>query len=97
LNLRRPAFFWPARQELTNERCTKGGGGWSDKSLGLWLLSDLPPQQEAGDGLRYVLPASSEASEGKTESPHEHVQKFQEFSTRISIHQFKGLARATNG
>jgi hypothetical protein len=52
LNLQRPPFFWPAPQELINERCTEGGGGWSDKSLGLWLLCDLPPQEEAGDDLR---------------------------------------------
>ena len=42
LNLERPPFFWPAPQELINERCTEAGGGWSDKSLGLWLLCDLP-------------------------------------------------------
>jgi hypothetical protein len=52
LNLERPPFFWPAPQELINERCTEAGGGWSDKSLGLWLLCDLPSQQVAGDDLR---------------------------------------------
>ena len=41
LNLQRPPFCWPAPQEMINERCTEGGGGWSDKSLGLWRLSDL--------------------------------------------------------
>lgn len=43
LNLQRPPFSWPAPQELINERCTEAGGGWSDKSLGLWRLADLPP------------------------------------------------------
>jgi hypothetical protein len=52
LNLQRSPFFWPEPQEVINERCTEGGGGWSDKSLGLWPLSDLPTQQEAGDDLR---------------------------------------------
>jgi hypothetical protein len=52
LNFQSSPFFWPAPRELINERCTEGGGGWSDKSLGLWLLSDLPAQQAAGDELR---------------------------------------------
>jgi hypothetical protein len=47
LNLERPPFSWPAPQALINERCTEGGGGWSDKSLGLWELRDLPPQPAA--------------------------------------------------
>jgi len=27
---------------LINERCDEGGGGWRDKSLGLWRLDELP-------------------------------------------------------
>jgi hypothetical protein len=42
LNLQQPPFCWRAPRELINERCTEGGGGWSDKSLGLWEFDDLP-------------------------------------------------------
>lgn len=42
LNFERAPFNWPAPLELINERCDEGGGGWSDKSLGLWRLADLP-------------------------------------------------------
>ncbi|MBR0827018.1 class I SAM-dependent methyltransferase [Bradyrhizobium manausense] len=42
LNFERAPFNWPAPLELINERCDEGGGGWNDKSLGLWRLADLP-------------------------------------------------------
>ncbi len=42
LNLTQAPFGWPAPLELINERCDEGGGGWQDKSLGLWRLADLP-------------------------------------------------------
>ncbi|MBR0718933.1 class I SAM-dependent methyltransferase [Bradyrhizobium liaoningense] len=42
LNFERAPFDWPAPLALINERCDEGGGGWSDKSLGLWRLADLP-------------------------------------------------------
>jgi hypothetical protein len=42
LNLQRPPFNWPAPLELINERCDEGDGGWRDKSLGLWRLTDIP-------------------------------------------------------
>lgn len=42
LNLTRAPFDWPAPLEMINERCDEGGGGWQDKSLGLWRLADLP-------------------------------------------------------
>jgi hypothetical protein len=42
LNLTMPPFDWPATADLINERCDEGGGGWQDKSLGLWRLADLP-------------------------------------------------------
>jgi hypothetical protein len=45
LNMQRRPFAWPAPHELINERYTEGGGGWSDKSLGLWRLADLPHTQ----------------------------------------------------
>lgn len=41
LNFEKPPFSWPAPRELINERCDEGGG-WQDKSLGLWRLADLP-------------------------------------------------------
>ncbi|WP_284260024.1 class I SAM-dependent methyltransferase [Bradyrhizobium iriomotense] len=47
LNLERAPFGWPAPLEVINERCEEGGGGWRDKSLGLWRLADLP--DETGD------------------------------------------------
>jgi Methyltransferase domain len=41
LNLQRPPFDWPTPIELINERCEEGGGGWRDKSLGLWRLASV--------------------------------------------------------
>jgi len=42
LNMEKAPFDWPAPQALINERCEEGGGGWRDKSLGLWRLDRLP-------------------------------------------------------
>lgn len=42
LNMQRAPFNWPAPRALINERCEEGGGGWRDKSLGLWRLDELP-------------------------------------------------------
>jgi hypothetical protein len=39
LNLERSPFDWAAPVELLNENCTEAGGGWRDKSLGVWRLS----------------------------------------------------------
>ena len=41
LNFERAPFSWAAPAELLNENCTEAGGGWRDKSLGVWRLSDL--------------------------------------------------------
>lgn len=38
LNFERPPYGWPPPLVLINEGCDEGGGGWSDKSLGLWRL-----------------------------------------------------------
>jgi hypothetical protein len=38
LNFERPPFDWGAPIELINENCTEAGGGWRDKSLGVWRL-----------------------------------------------------------
>ena len=42
LNFQLPPFNFPAPLCLITEKCTEGGGIYSDKSLGLWPLSDLP-------------------------------------------------------
>ena len=42
LNMTKAPFDWPAPRELIDERCEEGGGGWRDKSLGLWRLDELP-------------------------------------------------------
>ena len=41
LNFERAPFDWGTPVELLNEKCTEAGGGWRDKSLGAWRLSDL--------------------------------------------------------
>jgi hypothetical protein len=41
LNFERAPFSWGPPVELMNENCMEGGGGWRDKSLGVWLLTDL--------------------------------------------------------
>ena len=47
LNMERAPFNWPSPRELINERCEEGGGGWRDKSLGLWRLDQLPDAEAA--------------------------------------------------
>ena len=42
LNFERAPFDWGAPVGLLNENCTEAGGGWRDKSLGVWRLSELP-------------------------------------------------------
>jgi len=42
-NLQQPPFCFPSPIQLINEECSEGGGKWSDKSLGLWRIDDLPP------------------------------------------------------
>jgi SAM-dependent methyltransferase len=41
LNFERAPFEWGAPHELLNENCMEAGGGWRDKSLGVWRLSDI--------------------------------------------------------
>jgi hypothetical protein len=43
LNKQASPFDFPAPLKIINERCTEGGGAFSDKSLGLWMLSDILP------------------------------------------------------
>jgi hypothetical protein len=39
LNFERAPFDWGPPVELLNENCVEAGGGWRDKSLGVWRLS----------------------------------------------------------
>lgn len=48
LNMEKAPFNWPAPHALINERCEEGGGGWRDKSLGLWRLDQLPNAEPDG-------------------------------------------------
>lgn len=43
LNLELPPFRLPPPAALLDERCREEGGRYTDKSLGLWRLADLPP------------------------------------------------------
>lgn len=51
LNMATAPFNWPAPRELINERCEEGGGGWRDKSLGLWRLDELPDRIRIATGM----------------------------------------------
>jgi len=42
LNFELAPFHWGPPAQLLVEGCTEGGGGFEDKSLGLWRISDLP-------------------------------------------------------
>jgi hypothetical protein len=42
LNFQRAPFNWGTPVELLNENCTEAGGGWRDKSLGVWRLAAIP-------------------------------------------------------
>jgi hypothetical protein len=41
LNFERAPFDWGPPVELLNENCTEVGGGWRDKSLGVWRLAGI--------------------------------------------------------
>jgi hypothetical protein len=41
LNFERAPFNWGTPVELVNENCLEAGGGWCDKSLGVWRLAEL--------------------------------------------------------
>lgn len=42
LNLERAPFGWGLPKTLLVEACQEAGGGWADKSLGVWRIADLP-------------------------------------------------------
>lgn len=41
LNLLADPFRLPSPLEIINERCSEGGGQYSDKSMGIWRVADL--------------------------------------------------------
>ncbi|MBL0029993.1 MAG: hypothetical protein IPO95_13365 [Rhodanobacteraceae bacterium] len=41
LNLQKPPFNLPKPFEIISEACTENGGGFADKSLGLWRIADI--------------------------------------------------------
>ena len=41
LNFERAPFGWGTPVELVNENCQEAGGGWGDKSLGVWRVSEI--------------------------------------------------------
>ena len=41
LNFALKPFSWGPPVELINENCTEAGGGWRDKSLGVWRLAEI--------------------------------------------------------
>ena len=41
INLEKEPFNFPKPMKLINEKCTEGGGTYSDKCLGLWEISKL--------------------------------------------------------
>ena len=45
LNFGRAPFNWGAPVELLNENCMEAGGGWRDKSLGVWRLATVVPDK----------------------------------------------------
>jgi hypothetical protein len=45
LNFERAPFEWGPPVELLNENCLEAGGGWRDKSLGVWRLSTVVPDK----------------------------------------------------
>ena len=45
LNFERAPFSWGPPVELLNENCQEAGGGWRDKSLGVWALSAVVPDK----------------------------------------------------
>src|SRR6266849_4551193 len=42
-NFKMKPFNWGPPVELLNEHCLEAGGGWRDKSLGVWRLSNVFP------------------------------------------------------
>lgn len=60
INLSTPPFSFPEPLELINEECTEQNGEYSDKSIGLWRLTDVDVSR-----LRRQLRAREIVKEGK--------------------------------
>ena len=45
LNFTRAPFAWGPPVALLNENCQEAGGGWRDKSLGVWQLAAVAPDR----------------------------------------------------
>jgi SAM-dependent methyltransferase len=50
LNLEKAPFLLPPPIRIVSEKCTENDGIYTDKSLGLWRLSDIGPR--SADGMR---------------------------------------------
>jgi len=50
LNFEHAPFHWGPPVQLVNENCTEAGGGWRDKSLGVWRLAEIPYPPLEGEG-----------------------------------------------
>jgi hypothetical protein len=52
LSFERAPFGWGPPVELLNEHCLEAGGGWRDKSLGVWRLEEIgyPPLEGPSRG-----------------------------------------------
>lgn len=46
LNLNCAPFEWGQPYALINEGCQEASGGWTDKSLGVWRIADIPTMSE---------------------------------------------------
>jgi hypothetical protein len=46
LNFERAPFDWGRPVALLNENCQEAGGGWRDKSLGVWRMAELGTPRE---------------------------------------------------
>lgn len=44
LNLTLPPFNFPEPRQVVVEKCSEGGGAFADKSLGVWLIADIPAE-----------------------------------------------------
>ena len=42
INLERSPFNFSPPEHLINEKCTESNGVYSDKSIGIWKISNLP-------------------------------------------------------
>src|ERR1700676_1327848 len=94
LNFVRAPFCWGAPVELLNENCTEAGGGWRDKSLGVWGLAETGGAEDGGETVHSSLSALWEKGGGTKSVADEGVRSIDgpEPLTRL---EFAALIRAT--